>query len=679
MVNSRRPGYRAELNGLRAVAIGMVVVYHVYFGRVSGGVDVFLLISSFLMTTSFADRLERGRPLRVGGYWVKAFKRLLPPAVITILGTLVLMYLFFPAFRWREILTQALATVFYAENWHLAASAVDYYAGNKAEASPLQHFWSLSVQGQVFLLWPLLFLLAGRLVRRGGWRVRRALTLVFGTVFAASLAWSVWSTANLQAFAYFDTFARLWEFALGSLLAVHLPRIEARFVFGPLRAPGRYAGVRAVLGWVGMIALLSCGFLIEVERSFPGWIALWPLGAACLIIAAGRTGKRWGVDHWLSSPILDRLGDMSYALYLVHWPILVTLLVIQDRPVAGPLEGVVILALSLRLAWVLTKNVDAPIRRAAAFAPKAARGLVVIGACLLLVVLPVFGAQASLDARAAAIIAGAAENNPGAAVLLNPELRPVDPDAEPLPLVTELEDDWTPADRPCTGRFVPADRGLAEACEQSAEGEPGKLLVVVGNSRMQQLAAAVRPLAEQRGYTLVTLLKGGCPLGFEGVPEFCRDWNRAVVDYVRQVRPRALISTTTFIPKSGPEAVLGGVSDMVGQLTAEGIDVIGLRDQPRFASSPVACLLDRGESACAVPAAKIFDPKQPNNALVKSATGRGAFRAVDLTPWICPEGQCVPLIGNVFVYLDPNHLTATYARTLAPILDEELRAAGWRW
>ena len=275
----RRPGHRPELQGLRAVAIGMVVVYHVFLDRVSGGVDVFLLISAFLLTGSFAAKLERGAPLRIGRYWIKAFKRLLPPAAVTIAGVLLLMYLFFPAYRWREILNQAVASTLYYENWHLASAAIDYYAADRSQASPLQHFWSLSIQGQVFVLWPLIFLGVRFLVRRYGWEVRRTLAVVFGSIFVVSLAWSIFQTATTQGHAYFSTYTRLWEFALGSLLALGLPVLEQRFGSGPGRhtAPGPVRAARVAAGWLGLVGMLSCGLLVTVEGAFPGWIAMWPL------------------------------------------------------------------------------------------------------------------------------------------------------------------------------------------------------------------------------------------------------------------------------------------------------------------------------------------------------------------------------------------------------------------
>ena len=132
-------GYRAELHGLRAMAIALVVIYHIWFGRVSGGIDIFLLISSFLLMQTFLRRIDYGKPLDLIGYWLKAFRRLVPPAAITIVTTLLLMYVFLPESRWREILRQAKASALYYENWYLAFNSADYYA-DKLTISPLQHF-----------------------------------------------------------------------------------------------------------------------------------------------------------------------------------------------------------------------------------------------------------------------------------------------------------------------------------------------------------------------------------------------------------------------------------------------------------------------------------------------------------------------------------------------------------
>jgi peptidoglycan/LPS O-acetylase OafA/YrhL len=227
----RKSTFRPEVQGLRALAVLMVVTYHVWLGRVSGGVDIFLLISAFLLTLSFVRKVEAGKSLNLLSHWLHLFKRLLPAAVVVLLGILAGTWLILPQSRWPDVLDQAWASLLYRQNWLLADTAVDYYAQDHSGASPLQHFWSLSIQGQVFILWPLIFACAAlvwRLLRRlpaGCPRpsYRMVLLTAFSGIFVVSLIFSIDQTATNQAYAYFDTRTRLWEFALGSLLALGLP------------------------------------------------------------------------------------------------------------------------------------------------------------------------------------------------------------------------------------------------------------------------------------------------------------------------------------------------------------------------------------------------------------------------------------------------------------------------
>lgn len=670
----RRPGHRPELQGLRAVAIGMVVVYHVFLDRVSGGVDVFLLISAFLLTGSFAAKLERGAPLRIGRYWIKAFKRLLPPAAVTIAGVLLLMYLFFPAYRWREILNQAVASTLYYENWHLASAAIDYYAADRSQASPLQHFWSLSIQGQVFVLWPLIFLGVRLLVRRYGWEVRRTLAVVFGSIFVVSLAWSIFQTATTQGHAYFSTYTRLWEFALGSLLALALPPLERALAWESSRRP-----LRVLLGWVGMLGMLSCGLIVTVEGAFPGWIALWPLLAASLIIIAGSTGSRWGVDRILASRPLARLGDISYGLYLVHWPLLVTLLVVQDATRAGLIEGVILIALSLRAGALLTRHVDAPIRHSASLAALPGRAVLVILAAVALGVAPALSIQSALDRQAARALAGSAVNNPGAGVLLGTSTGPQDPDAPAIPLGGDVKWDWVSMPDLCKGAYKPASANLSTNCRQTATGEPGKVIVAVGNSRTHQMMGSYLPLAEANGYTVVSLIKFWCPITFEAVSDDCAAWNRELMDYLVTLKPAAVVTNTTQIDSGELEKRTPGVEGFIGTLTAAGVDVIGFRDVPRMPWDPPSCLETRSQEACEVPSRGIYADEALNADLVSAARRPGAFHPVDVAAYFCPDGHCPTIVGNVYLYIDGGHVTQSYVRTMAPAVDEQLRASGWRW
>ena len=255
VVARRQADWRPEIQGLRAVAVLLVVVFHIFTDRVSGGVDIFLFISAFFLTGSFTRKMEAGRPLAVGRYWLHVFTRLMPMAVLTILLTLVAVATVYPLADRASWRTEALASALYVENWALAFNAVDYYAADNTSLSPFQHFWSLSVQGQVFILWPLLFLVSALVARRTGARPRAVLTTAFASVFVVSLLWSVTQTSQNQAFTYFDTRARLWEFALGSLLALVLPFIHL----------GRRT--RVFLGWAGLASMIAVGVVLMAGNS----------------------------------------------------------------------------------------------------------------------------------------------------------------------------------------------------------------------------------------------------------------------------------------------------------------------------------------------------------------------------------------------------------------------------
>ena len=218
-----------------------MVLYHVFLDRVSGGVDVFLFLSAFFLTGSFVRRMEDGRALAPVAYWARTFKRLLPPAVVVVLGTLAAVRLLLPPSTWMPSLQDAVASFLQVQNWQLIVRGTDYEAAATLSTSPMQQFWSMSIQGQVFLLWPLLFVLCAVIARATGVGPRRVVLVLMSAIVLASFAWSVISTSFQQPIAYFDTTARLWEFAAGSLLA-----------FCPAAAPRARAGHRpSGPCWVG--------------------------------------------------------------------------------------------------------------------------------------------------------------------------------------------------------------------------------------------------------------------------------------------------------------------------------------------------------------------------------------------------------------------------------------------
>lgn len=670
---SRKSKFRPEIQGLRSLAVLMVVSYHVWFGRVSGGVDVFLLISAFLMTLQFVGKYEQGRPMALIKHWLHLFRRLLPAAVTVIAATLAVSYLVLPRTRWLDIVDQAWASLFYYENALLQSRAVDYYAMDHSLASPFQHFWSLSIQGQIFILWPLIFAGAAVVAKRYRLRYRILLCYIFACIFLVSLAYSIFFTLTNQAQAYFDTGARLWEFALGTLVALILPG---------LRIP---RAVRIVLGWVGIVAMLTCGILLNVQAAFPGVAALWPTLAAACVIVAGQTASRFGVDRILSAGLLVRLGDNSYALYLWHWPILVIALAATGRDHAGPVSGSIIIVLSMGLAFLTTKFIEKPWREWQWPEVNRRRALLAVCACLVTVALPLTAIQMQQHFAAQAAQAAAQRNNPGAQALVPGFVDQSDRDAEILPTPEQLPLDWATLSGPCTGDLEPEDDTVRDTCSQSGEpGKSAKSVLVLGDSHAQQWLAAIGEIGQQKGWTVYAMLKGGCQVQ-PSTPELeqtnpeCGRYNDAVREQIAKNPPDAIMVVGTAAAPSSPAEILTpGLEESARSWTDRGIDVVAIRDNPRFDFNIADCIVSKGKDSpdCRLGQADLLAAESPFAALEGRIRGL-AF--VDMTDLICDGTYCPGVVGNTFVYLDNNHLTRTYVASMSSTFGERLMAAtGWK-
>lgn len=669
--------WRPEIQGLRALALLLVAAYHLWFGRVSGGVDVFLLISAFLLTGSFTRKLEQGKIVESGSwwgfknllaYWVHVFKRLLPLASLTVLLTLLGTYLFIPAERWLTILDEAKSVVLYQHNYWSIDNAVDYYAADSSQASPFRHFWSLSVQGQMYVLWPLIFLLVALLLGKYRCWARWALTLVFGLIFAFSLSYSIGETAAHQQTAYFDTEARLWEFALGSLVALWLP---------VLKLPRQ---LRALMGWAGIAGLVSCGFVLDVNGTFPGYVALWPTLSAALVIIAGDTGTSWGPEKLLTWRPLLALGGFSYALYLVHWPILIFYLSQTKQEKAGFAAGVVLLLISGVLAWGLTKVVEQPLRDWAWPNRSLLAGLLTAILFAGLALAPSYAWTSSIYRQAVAAEEHRATNNVGAAMLDSTYEYTGEENAIVIPIRAVLDADWADLGPSCTDLAPELNlpEYLGRDCNFVVQTPQATRTVVAwGNSHTQMWVTALRPLAEKEGWNLIALTRPGCFLGNEDNDAYasgfeCEEWAVRSADYLQHLHPDTVLLQGSKSEAGLPDTPLHNAEQRVGGLTALGIQVIGLRDTPRMETMHKDCLDSFGtlEECTMAPGQNVFE--NPLSALEGRYPG---FAALNLSDLVCPENECPPVIGNIYTYFDYDHVTATYIETLGPYFEPRLLEA----
>ncbi len=327
---SDRP-FRPDVQGLRALAVVLVVLYHAGVPGLSGGfvgVDVFFVISGFVITGVLSrERAVEGRndPL---AFYARRCRRILPAATLVIAVTVAATYHFLAFVRGAEVAADGRAAALFVANFHFIATGTNYIDSSQPP-SPLQNFWSLAVEEQFYLVYPALFILAGLAARR--LRHDRKVAVALLAVIAASYWWSVTQTAGNATAAYFSPFTRAWELALGALVALATPRLRV------LAPP-----VAAVLSWLGVACILAAAVIFGPATAYPGWLAALPVGGAALLIGAGAAAPRLGAELVLRQRPAQWLGDISYSLYLWHWPVLAIAMQLATTP----------LSLAERLGWV---------------------------------------------------------------------------------------------------------------------------------------------------------------------------------------------------------------------------------------------------------------------------------------------------------------------------------------
>ncbi|WP_326548274.1 acyltransferase family protein [Mycolicibacterium sp. ND9-15] len=682
---------REDLDGLRGIAILLVVLYHVWFGRVSGGVDVFLVLSGFFFGGRLLRQAAGERPteplLRA---LIRLARRLLPALVVVLAASAVLTVLVQPQTRWEAFADQSVASLFYWQNWYLADTATDYLRAGQS-VSPLQHIWSMSVQGQFFIAVLTIAALAAIASRAGNWAHRRRTVLV--AVVAVATALSFWYAVvahNLdQSHAYYDTFARAWELFAGMLAAAVVSAVQMPW------------WLRTSAGVIGLAAIFGCGILLDGAAQFPGPWALVPVGATVLLIFSGAqtAGHIPWPNRLIATPPLATLGAMAYSLYLWHWPLLIFWLAYSDQEGAGLDDGVVILLLSLALAYLTLRFVEDPLREqpsksaGAHRLPLANRHVTaVLGGFVTLLAVAVTVSSLTWRDHLAAVRAKGIElqnlsvrDYPGGRALLDNDRVAKLP---MRPTLLEASDDLpaTTTDG-CITDFAGTD------VVRCAYGDPAapRTIALAGGSHAEHWITALDLLGRTHGFRVVTYLKMGCPLTTDDDPRIagsldpypqCRTWVRDAMTALIADRPDYVFTTTTRPYTDGPgDMVPDGYLGIWDEFSANGIAVLGLRDTPwmfrdGFLFTPIDCLAENGDpESCGVPRNEALADRNPTLA---HAEAYPLLTVLDLSDAVCRPDHCRAVEGNVLVYHDAHHLSATYVRTLTDELARQISdATGW--
>ncbi|MCT2007297.1 acyltransferase [Micrococcus lylae] len=759
--------FRADIQGIRALAVLSVLLFHAGLPWLPGGyvgVDVFFVISGFLITGLLIKEISRTGGVGLTDFYVRRVRRILPAALVVIALTLAAGWALLPLSRWESLGWTGLWAALSVANWSLAADSTDYFNAD-APPSPLQHYWSLGVEEQYYLVWPLLLVVFvafalrrraaaptgtdGRPRRRAARQAAPAagepaldpravairVLLVAAVVSVVSLVHSVLYTPQNPGAAYFITTTRAWELGVGAALAalvVLLPALPAR--------------LRVVLGWTGLAMVLAAVVVFTEETVFPGYKAAVPVVGSALMILAGThaEGDRHGagVGTLLSSRPARWVGDLSYSLYLVHWPVIA---IASWRFAEGlPLWlGLVLAAASVPVAWLLRIAVEKPFmgahsaaasptaaqtraearrrRRRGTLRPLLAGGLATAGVCALALALAFTAAQRTALPDTEGAVAGVGAAGAGIATDEDPEPGPADGTtaagsnrAEPLASAEDTEaeepasppEGWDPMDELAglsVDQIVPAPSSgsrdgspllyrdcQVEAADDTAkrceDGDPDAdtTVLLVGDSHVHHWSEAIVDEALERGWNVVSYVKGACPITTHTVElseenggprpfTECTSWNEKVIKEVEAEQADVIITSASFYRDADGSSAADGMAEGWKKLVAHADHTVVLADPPH-ASRPVpecverhsddiaACSWDREEG--------LADSGTPD--ILAAAEQVPEVEVIDLNDFICPGPVCAPVVGNALVYMDSHHMTATFSHSLDDALWERL-------
>lgn len=682
-----QPSFRPDIQGLRAVAVLLVVASHVGGVPAGGyvGVDVFFVISGYLITGLLVRELGGTGRISLREFYARRVRRLLPMALLVLAASNLAAYVVFTPERAGQALRDALWSAGFLANVHFADIGTNYFDATRP-ASPVQHYWSLAVEEQFYLVWPWL-LLALVVVLRGRWR---RVVLAVGLLAELSLLWSLVTTRSEAAAAYFSTPARAYELAVGALLAL-LP--YARL------SPWLDAWGGAVLTWVGLAGIAAAAVRYDDQTPFPGAAALLPVAGAALVLLGGTVAPTRPLlrNPVLVNPVSAYVGRVSYSLYLWHWPVLIVLSALL------PSSGLRV-PLVLLVAAVLTVAghhlVEEPVRRSRWLSRRRTPAVPANRRVPARTTLVTGGRRAGAVAAAAAVVVGgfvlpalALETTPAP-----PVVAAAPRDEPPAALRQAVADSVAPASWPALSPDLSgiARSGAAEWIVDRCDnvdarnlqrchyGAPAKrVAALVGDSMAISYLPGLRAALEPRGWSIQVLTRNQCPNPLIGLWRdrptepftSCDEHKRWVLDEVRRLRPQLVIASDsiTFIDHEQGQptgqarfaAWTSGLADFLGQLRAATPKVVVLGPPPR--SGNLQSCVTRLSAPVDCTTAVATDWRAFRAAEARAAAQSGAGY-VDPEPWFCAAGRCPAVVGSTPVYTDGRHLTAAYSRRLAPQL-----------
>lgn len=710
----RQPTFRADVQGLRAIAVLTVIAGHAGVSFLPGGfvgVDVFFVISGFLISQLLFREVERRGNLSIRDFYARRARRILPAATVVTIATLVASLLWLSVVDSREVVKDSAWATFFAANIRFARVGTDYFSQEEGP-SPMQHYWSLSVEEQFYLLWPLILIACVWLARRrrrhgAGEHVERP-SLPRLTVFwvllglgAASFVYGVALTHHNPTAAYFSTPARAWELAIGALTALVAHRVASRL--GAVQ--------RGAIALAGLVAIGYACIVYDSGTAFPGTAAAVPvLGSAALLLAGagGHEREPWPIRALSVAP-MRVVGDWSYSLYLWHWP----LLIIPERRLGHDLSTgftVFVVALTFVLAGLTYRFVETPFRNPVRLPRSRALALYPLSVVLVVASCGTGWAYGSWKAgefgdRPPITLSNfGVDNEADYDLSKDPTIALVQASVIAARHHMAVPSDLTPDvlklrdDVPDVGDCDYEKDDVRSLC---VHGDPDadKTIVVFGNSHGRMWIPAFERIAQHSGYRTYYLVKPNCTatlvtvgdLANGGAPwDACDDFREWALDQIAELHPDLVA-----VSSSGPNPVVydddgrsyttddpeydelarAGYEELFARLKQSADHTVLIRDIPKSEDEPGSCLTSGGVDLGDCMFTPIEAQEHDSDVSVEVAEETGTDY-VNPTKWVCWENRCPVVIGDVIPYRDRGHLTTVYSASLADELGKELHIWG---
>lgn len=654
--------YRPDLQGLRAVAITMVVLVHTGILGIHGGVDVSFTLSGFLIGSQLLAEIDKTGKVSLGKFWARRFRRLAPGAALTIVVTAVVAWIYASPFKFRGYMQDGFAASLSFINWRQAENGTDYFAADGSQ-SPYQHFWSLSIEEQFYLLAPIALVVVAWL-SRAIFRNRFLVGLFLAAVISGSLYLSVTTTQTNQPLAYFGTPTRVWELAVGVFVA-----LNARFL------SRMYQGLAAVLSWVGLGTILVTASLITEQTPLPGYAVGGPVLGAALIMAGGCANPRFGAERLLDNPVFNFVGNASYGWYLWHWPLLILWSDIVGHEITYSdrfrvASGSFVLAVAGH--YVIERRLKANVRLVQIPWRGILTGLTLTATAAVAMFLAIRVVPLNLTVDTAA---GAAANGFRGIASVEQAVKERD-----HPRISEdalLEAPHDRGDHGCIDDLLITAYSLQDTCV-IGDTAAKRTMVLLGDSHAYQWGNAFDKLGKKLHVKVITVIKSGCtPEVYKITREDlgrdyteCTRWRKTALDKIDQLRPDVLVVAN----RAQATTTRQGADQTFERLKATGAKLVYLTDTPYPNRSIPDCLATKGAEigTCSPKSTEVID-RAEYRLMEREAAENHGFKVIDTIPAFCAEGYCPAVIGGHVVYWDYSHMTGGYSTSLEPYLEPKFK------